>query len=241
MKIFVCGMLVATLTMTVGCGGSSIAEKTTAKKTSSNKQRKSSSPSEPSPPPAPPPKPKIVVPQDAYSGVPQALQAYTDALKTQNAGEADRVEAWLEMNGEQSVKGLAEILKDSSTSPETQVAASRALGRSGPTAAKALMEVIATTKVDQVRLKSIESISILKPANPDTIKMLHGLMTHKDSRVRQSAIQGLARIGAPAKDVVPDLMNVLNNTKENDTVRSAAKDALKKIDPRKGFHGMKLD
>lgn len=236
-------LVMACVVSVLGCGGSDNTAKTSAKKTGNSKSSKKPA-AEPAPAPPPKPKkPKIVVPADAYAGVPEALKAYRGALSSNNGDEADKVEGWFETTNATSIPALSELLKNPSTTPEVQMDASRALGRCGPNAASALLEVIGAAKIPQVRIKAIESVSILKPTNPTIIKTLQGLMNDagRDSQTRQHAILGLQRIGPPAKDVVPDLMNILNNTKENDTVRSAAKAALKEIDPRKGFHGMKLD
>jgi hypothetical protein len=66
-------------------------------------------------------------------------------------------------------------------------------------------------------------------------------LDEEDFDTRKAALSGLGAIGPPAKAAAPaiveKLTGLLNNLEEEDTIRTAAHAALKKIDPRTKFAG----
>jgi HEAT repeat protein len=61
-----------------------------------------------------------------------------------------------------------------------------------------------------------------------------GLLDAEDERLRLEAILALGNIGPPARDICGDrLIGILNDMDENETLRDAAKRALKNVNPRR--------
>jgi HEAT repeat protein len=56
----------------------------------------------------------------------------------------------------------------------------------------------------------------------------------EDPDLRRSAVGSLGRIGKPAQRAAPKLQEILNSDAD-ESLRGAAKTALKQIDPRIGF------
>jgi hypothetical protein len=60
-----------------------------------------------------------------------------------------------------------------------------------------------------------------------------------DASVQRQAIVALGRIGPAAKaEAVPALQAILNDLSASETLRGAARDALKQIDERRGLMGL---
>jgi HEAT repeat protein len=88
----------------------------------------------------------------------------------------------------------------------------------------------------QMRLNAIEALGLVRPTDSDIIQTLADLMAAEDEHVRLEAILSLARVGPPAKDMCADkLVAILNDAEENETLRDAAKRALKQVNPRRNF------
>lgn len=188
-------------------------------------------------PPAPKPAPEIKVPADAFADVPQAFDALLKGIKDNDHKGVYIAETWLSMRGATAIAALDGIAKDSEQSLERRLTACRALGRVGPSAKPALMGILEVEQ-QQVQLRAMESLSLIKPTSPDIVAKLMELAKGTDVRVRQVAIEGLARIGPSAKEAVPLLLEILNDKQESETLRSEAKKALKDIDPRRGLMGV---
>jgi HEAT repeat protein len=212
-----------------GCGEMPVApQKTTSTKTSAKPQMLP-------PPPA--------VPADAYPSVAAAL-AEAEAAATSGQAEDQpkrvRVEQWLNMQGAKIEPELSAVVKDTGAGLESRVTACRVLARMGAAATPTLMEAT-SCETKQVRLKAIESLGRIKPPTKEIVEKLIALLDEPDFEARKAALAGLGAIGPPAKAAVPSIVEkltaLLNNLEEEDTIRTAAHAALKKIDARTKLAG----
>lgn len=240
----ICLCLAAAAVSFSGCGPSpSSAPQASSKKPSKKVSRAETPP--PKSPPKPSPKPAVTVAQDAFPNVQQAIATLATALKASGDSENDQSEkddakkalAWLTMNKATAVPQLAELLNRPDEKLETQIATCWALGRMGSAATPALLANI-DHPTRQVRMKVMESLSYIKPADAKVVSKLIELLKSDDQPTRQAAVQGLARIGPPAKAAANGLIAILNNTSESEALRSDAKAALKKVDQRRGLMGV---
>ena len=228
--------LAALLILFAGCGsaasGKSSSKKGTSAKTAAKK------PAEPFVPPPPPPK----VEQDAFASVDDAMAAVEELVK--NPGEKQgeelmKVEIWLQMQGTKIAPELAEKIKDVSGPLPTRVTACRVLTKLGPaTATPVLMEATAS-EPKELRVKAIECLGRVKPTSSEIVDKVIELIDDSDYEQRKAALGALASIGKPAAKAKDRLVEILNNTKEDETIRSLAKKALKEVDPRKGLMNVK--
>jgi HEAT repeats len=149
-----------------------------------------------------------------------------------------KVETWLDMQGAKIAPDLEAKIKDPAVGLATRLTACRVLTRFGPVAVPTLMTA-ADSETKQLRLKAIECLGRVKPTSAEVVSRLTSLMSSDDYEVRKGAFRALAVVGPPAKQHDPQLVDkltsALNDVKEDETVRSLAHDALKKIDPRKGL------
>ena len=92
------------------------------------------------------------------------------------------------------------------------------------------------SETKQVRVKAIESLGRIQPPTKETIEKLVALLDEPDQDCRRAALMALSHVGPEAKSAAPDLVDkltgMLNDLKQDDTLRTAAHAALKKIDPR---------
>lgn len=181
------------------------------------------------------------VDQDAYASV-DAAMADVESVVGLGPDEANRkllkVETWLNMQGAKIAPDLETKIKDPATGLATRLTACRVLTRLGPVAVPALMTA-ADSETKQLRLKAIECLGRVKPTSAEIVSRLTSSMGNEDYEIRKGAFRALAVVGPPAQQHDPQLVDkltsVLNDVKEDETVRSLAHDALKKIDPRKGL------
>jgi len=181
------------------------------------------------------PKPSLTVDAGSFAGIPEAISALTEAAKGRKNDELIRADRWLVMQGGAAIEPLANVLNDEQAHVAARIAASYVLRQLGPNAKPALKQAFGSeTKL--VRLNAIESLSLVHPTDPDTIQTLLDLTGTEDERVRREAILALARIGPPAKDKCAErLVAILNDENEEETIRDAAKRALKKVNPRRSL------
>jgi len=212
--------------------GSEILAQTTAPKRSTTGGKSSV-------PKAPAAEPKIKVTQETFPNVPAAMEALREGLTTNNRDLVLKSEGWLALQKEKAVPALAEIIKADATTIEMRIAACRALGRVGPAATPVLFETLNTDAASaQLKLKATESLSYVRPSSQPIVDRLVEILRGDDARMRQVAVQGLARIGPPAKSSTGMLLEILNNKAESETMRGEAKRALKEVDPRRGLMGV---
>lgn len=213
----------------LGCGPQSNreAQKSSTKKPAAGRQTKSK--------PVAKPKPTLTVEADSFAGIPEAIEALAEAAKSGKKDEMIQADKWLEMQGQAALEPLANVVTDEQAHLAPRIAACRVLRRLGPNAKPALKQALGSES-QQMRLNAIESLSLVRPTDKDIIQTLMGLVDGEDERARLHAIQALARIGPQAEDMCADkLVTILNDEKENEAIRDAAKRALKKVNPRRTF------
>jgi len=182
------------------------------------------------------PPPKAVVPADAYKSLDEAIAAFFSAAKANKLEDFQRAEEWLVMQGDKAIEPLGSILNNEQGDMAQRIAVCRPLRRLGPHAKPALKQAL-TSPSQQLQLNAMAALGILKPTDDDIIQTLVGYLEDKEERVRREAILALANVGPPAKDACTDkLLVILNNMEENETLRDAAKLALKHVNPRRTFN-----
>lgn len=181
------------------------------------------------------PKPPLTVHADSFAGIPEAIRALTEAAKSGKDNELIRADRWLVMQGGAAIEPLANVLNDQQAHLAARIVACRVLRRLGSDAKPALKQALGS-EPKQMRLNAIEALGIVRPTDPDIIQTLVDLASGEDERVRLEAILALAKIGPHAKDKCADmLVAILNDAEENETIRGAAKRALRKVNPRRNF------
>lgn len=143
-----------------------------------------------------------------------------------------QVERWFHDQGERIASELAAKLADADAGTASRMAACRVLARLGPTARPALLAA-SEGPPDPVRIKAIESLARLEPVDAETVAKLITLIDDDDRDVRRAAIAGLKHVGPPAKDASARLQAILSDASEEETIRAAAKEALKSVAPRR--------
>ncbi len=226
----VCIAIAAILCLAVGCGGQAGGK--SAKKAS--KKAVTKKPAETFVPPPPPPK----VDQNAFASVDEAMAKVEELVKNQDEKTGKElliVETWLQMQGDKIAPDLAARLKDTSGPLPTRITACRIVMKLGPAAATPILMEATTSEPPAVRVKAIECLGRLKPSSKQIVEKVISLIDDPDYEQRKAALGALASIGKPAGAAKDRLVVILNDTKEDETIRSLAKKALKEVDPRKGL------
>jgi hypothetical protein len=181
------------------------------------------------------------VDQSAYASV-DAAMADVEGVAGLGPEEANqtllKVETWLDMQGARIAPDLEAKIKDPTVGLNTRLTACRVLTRLGPVAVPTLLNA-ADSEKKQLRLKAIECLGRVKPTSAEVVTRLVALTGNEDYEIRKGAFRALGTLGPSAKQhdpqLVEKLQSVLNDVKEDETIRSLAHDALKKVDPRKGL------
>lgn len=167
---------------------------------------------------------------DALGRVPALVTS-----KDVNVGEQlVKIETWLEMQGPAIEPQLAAKIKDTSGDLAIRLTACRVLSKLGPVATPTLLAAL-ESEPRQLRLKATECLGRVKPPDVKCVATLMKLIDDKDFDERKAAIGALANMGPVAKDATQKLIGLLNDPKEDETIRSSAKFALKHVAPRKGL------
>lgn len=181
------------------------------------------------------PKPAPAVPADAFPNLPAAIESLKAAAKASDTESFVRAEQWIVMQGSAGIEPLGKILNDRQAEMEHRIAVCRTLRRLGPQAKVPFKQALGDAS-QQIQLNAIKSLGLIEPTDQDIIQTLDGYLDDADVRKRTEAIFALANIGAPAKDAVGEkLVKMLNDPKENETIRGAARRALDEVAPRRTF------
>lgn len=229
LKSAACFGLTAILCLLVGCGGKGASGK------SVKKAVKKAVPKKPAETLVPPP-PKVE--QDAYANVDAAMAAVEELVKNQDeksGQELLKVETWLQMQGDKVAPELAAKIKDTAGPLPTRITACRVLMKLGPAAATTVLMEATASEPRELRVKAIECLGRLKPTSKEIVEKVISLIDDPDYEQRKAALGALASIGKPAGAAKDRLQAILNDTQEDETIRSLAKKALKAVDPRKGL------
>jgi HEAT repeat protein len=181
-------------------------------------------------------RPKLpTVTQSEYASLDAAFDE-VETLSTDPTGgqKLVRIERWLGLQGDQIAGELAAKIKNPSVGLATRLTACRALARLGPVATPTLMEAM-DGEPKQLRLKAIECLGRVEPSSDEIVTKLLVLVDDEDFETRKAAINGLKDVGVPADRAAEKLQSILNDPKEDETIRSVAKAALKAVDPRTGL------
>ena len=227
----VCFAIAALLCLLVGCGGQGASGKSAKK---SSKKAVPKKPVEIFIPPPPPPK----VDQDAYANVDAAMAAVEELVKNQDektGQELLKVETWLQMQGDKIAPELAAKLQDTAGPLPTRITACRIVMKLGPASATPILMEATASEPRELRVKAIECLGRLKPTSKEIVEKIISLIDDPEYEQRKAALGALASIGKPAGQAKDRLQAILNDTKEDETIRGLAKKALKAVDPRKGL------
>jgi len=225
-------VLVPLLVLVTGCGSRPVATGDNGKVSGAKKKR-------PVVKNVPQPATKIDVPEDLYDSPSAALadvKRWVDSKDAKAGQELLKTEAWLIRRGDKIVPELTARVENTQEDLAIRMTACRVLSKLGAVGRPAVMAAVDSSP-KQLRVKAIESLGRIKPADKASVDKLIKLLDDKDYEIRKAALLGIGateKAGAPA---VSKLMDILNDTKEDETIRSLAKVALKKVDPRKGLMG----
>lgn len=182
---------------------------------------------------------KIDIDPNMYGSVPEALADVKRLVESGNASaghELLKTETWILRQGEGNVGLLSERVADSNENLAIRMTACRILSKLGPSGRPAVIAATDSPK-KELRVKAIECLGRIKPVERASLEKLMTLIDEKDYDIRKAALLGIKATEKEGAAATTKLMEVLNNTSEDETIRSLAKDALKSVDPRKGLMG----
>ena len=199
----------------LGCGDSQTTTK--PQKTSSKPAAKKSAP-----------KPAA----DAYPNIEEALAAFQKAVQEKDKEKRIHADAWLGMQGEKATAPVTALILDESQDLQFRIALFNVLRKLGASAKPGLLEAL---KSDNWRIRSYAASCLgqIQSSDQDIIDVLTALIDDPKEDIQVAAITSLARIGPPAEKAAADKLQTLFDKSGNGRLRSATKQALQAIRPRK--------
>ncbi len=182
---------------------------------------------------------KIEIDPNMYGSVPEALadvKRLVDSKDPKAPQTLLKTETWILRQGDKNVAMLAERVADNSENLAIRMTACRILAKLGAPGRPAVTAATDSSNKN-LRVKALECLGRIKPVEKASVDKLIGLIDDKDYDIRKAALIGISATEKAGAAAVPKLMDTLNNTKEDETIRSLAKVALKSVDPRKGLMG----
>ncbi|MBM4005911.1 MAG: HEAT repeat domain-containing protein [Planctomycetes bacterium] len=186
------------------------------------------------------PSPTTSVPTMEFATVSEALVALTSAYSENRKLEIRGIEEWLKTRSDSAVEELSRVALDDQAPLPQRLIACRAMARIGSSAVPSLVQ-LTQHSTEQLKYRAAESLSIVSPHDARSVEALRELLQRDDSRLKGYAIRGLGQAGSLAKDSVPDLVAILNDYAQPDSIRNDAKLALRRIDPRRDLTGIEKD
>ena len=171
------------------------------------------------------------VPSDAFSSVAEAISALTIATEAKTDEDRYRATEWLVNQGDAAVAPLAAELEDPRTGTRSQITVTRIIGRIGTVEAAAVLTKIANAENQMAAINAIQLLGQVTPS-ADTVDALIKLLDHDDDRRRLESVKALGEIGEPASAAGEKLI-ALQNSRDNDALRRAARKSLEQVDPRR--------
>jgi HEAT repeat protein len=120
-------------------------------------------------------------------------------------------------------------------SPRSRTLAAECLRLIRPSDARAVEALAAVVKEDErnePRVQSAAALGAIGAPAAAAVPALVAALTEKKPDLRAAASAALGQIGAGAKAAVGPLAERIKDKEEEDEVRQAAREALKKIDPK---------
>jgi len=130
---------------------------------------------------------------------------------------------WFGEEAAVAVPALCAALKAKDS--ELRFNAAKTLGRIGPRAEASIPALVAALKdeVPRVRERSAESLGDIGPKAAVAVPDLIALLKDPDWRVRRDAIRSLGKFGPAARSAIPMLKTVLDEDKEDQVSKAAAR------------------
>lgn len=169
-----------------------------------------------------------------FADVPTALDALAKAIPAEDQDMLRATTLWLSKQGAATVGPAAAEVEKQDNDLKYRLACLNVLGFVGPPAEAAILKAT-ESESSHVRVKAIDSLGSIHPSSTPIVNRLIALLDDSDDAVQRRAIESLGRIGKPAQRAAPKLQAILNSD-ANDSLRGAAKEALLKVEPRRGFH-----
>lgn len=233
--------LILLLLFTTGCGAAPAkATRKTTKAAAGRSSKKVETPPPPQPV-APPEQPDTSVTAATFADIPAAIDAMKAAATADDSTAAIKAEKWLFLQGAAAIEPLSAVALDEQADLAHRIAACRALRQLGakvPHGAQVKPTFLAAADSSQslVQINGVKGLGLLRPTDAEIIGKLAALLDSPEQRLRQEAILALANVGEPAEKQCTDrLLAILNDTSEPESLRSAAKTALKQVNPRRKF------
>ena len=175
--------------------------------------------------------PKIEVDPNAFTDIPQAIDALSPAADPDSKKQASRAAFWLASQGPAAVLPLSKILQDENADLQARQNACSALGLIAEPALPTLIDA-ARSSEPVLRLNAIKHLGLIRPADRDVwrkaVRLLVELMEHEDEMTRVQAIRSLGYVGNAAQNLAAKpLQSILDDPDESNLVRKAAGDAIK--------------
>lgn len=171
---------------------------------------------------------------DSFPNSVEAVKALVQAVSDSNSEEFARAQSWLLLQKATAIPAVGDLVRDEAAPLFARTAGCKILAQLGSEAVQPLLDA-SQNDAPRVQHVAIEQLGNVRPSNQHIATKLIELTQGTDNEIRLAAILGITHVDPPVTDAADVMLAILNNTDEPESLRSAAKECLKKVNPRKTF------
>lgn len=196
--------------------------------------------------PAPPVAKKLpkkrVVGQDArvdktveaasFENTEAAFAALVQARADKKLEEQEKAVGWLFKKGNEAFEHCEAVSRDTAQAVPSRVAACTVLAEFGQRAIPVLIELTRDAE-QQVVMSAVERVSLIKPPTKEIVDRYIELLGNDDWKIQLVTAQASRRLGIQGGRTGDQLESILQDDKNHQILRDAARKALRSVDPRR--------
>lgn len=185
---------------------------------------------------------KRVVGQDArvdktvdaasFESTEAAFEALVTARAEKKLDDQEQAVGWLFKKGAEAFQYCEAICRDTQQATPSRVAACNVLAEFGQQAIPVLLELTRDSE-QQVVMSAVERVSLVKPPTKEIVDRYIELLDSEDWKIQLVTAQATRRLGVQGGRAADQLEVILQDDKNHQLLRDAARKALRSVNPRR--------
>ncbi len=185
---------------------------------------------------------KRVVGQDArvdktvdaasFESTEAAFEALVTARAEKKLDDQEQAVGWLFKKGAEAFQYCEAICRDTQQATPSRVAACNVLAEFGQQAIPVLLELTRDSE-QQVVMSAVERVSLVKPPTKEIVDRYIELLDSEDWKIQLVTAQATRRLGVQGGRTADQLEVILQDDKNHQLLRDAARKALRSVNPRR--------
>ena len=172
------------------------------------------------------------VAEASFESTEAAFEALVTARAEKKLDDQEQAAGWLFKKGAEAFEYCALIGRDTQQATPSRVAACNVLAEFGQQAIPVLLELTRDSE-QQVVMSAVERVSLVKPPTKEIVDRYIELLDSNDWKIQLVTAQATRRLGVQGGRTADQLEVILQDDKNHQLLRDAARKALRSVDPRR--------